>query len=295
MRTLVTGGAGFIGSTLVDRLLASGHHVDVVDDLSTGSFANLADARRESSGRLKIHQHDVCDDGVVDVIARREPEVVFHLAGPTRRSQPVTPPRALATVVVGAAQVFEAAVQAGARKVVVAGSARAQLGDTVRAAAARAVVDLADLHRRRHGLEHTVVLLPTVFGPRQHRGTEASVVATFAERLVTGQPCVLHRGGTQTRDLLYVDDAVDALVKAVDRGDGLEVGVGTGTQTAIVDLHRAMAAIVGADVEPVPGAARPDDPDAVVVDPERARIYLGWEPWTPLAEGLTDTIVAIGG
>lgn len=294
MKVLVTGGAGFIGSTLVDRILASGHEVDVVDDLSTGSFANLADARREASGRLKIHQCDVCDDQLVDVVVRRQPEVVYHLAGPTRRGDRGSPVRALASVIVGAAQALEAARAAGARKVVLAGGARASLGDTVRATAQRTVVDLADQYRRLHGLEHTVVVLPTVFGPRQHRGTESSVVATFAERLVTGQPCVVHRGGAQTRDLLYVDDAVDALVKAAEHGDGLQVEVGTGVQTSIGDLYRAMAAVVGVDAEPVPGAARPDDPDAVSIDPTRAKLYLGWESWTSLAEGITDTIVAVG-
>ncbi len=294
MKVLVTGGAGFIGSTLVDRILASGHEVDVVDDLSTGSFANLAEARREASGRLKIHQCDVCDDQLVDLIARRQPEVVYHLAGPTRRGDRLPTVRSLASVVVGAAQALEGARAAGARKIVVAGSARGAMGDTVRATGQRTVVELADQYRRLHGLEHTVVVLPTVFGPRQHRGTESAVVATFAERLVTGQPCVVHRGGEQTRDLLYVDDAVDALVKAADHGDGLQVEVGTGVQTSIGDLYRAMAAVVGTDAEPVPGAARPDDPDAVPIDPARAELYLGWVSWTALAEGITDTIVAVG-
>lgn len=294
MKALVTGGAGFIGSTLVDRILAAGHHVEVVDDLSTGSFANLAEARREASGRLKIHQCDVGDDQLVDLAVRRQPEVVFHLAGPTRRSERMSAASELAGVVVGTAQALAAADAAGARKIVIAGAARASVGQSTRSIAQKTVIELADLYRHRNGLEYTVVVLPTVFGPRQHRGTESSVVATFAERLVTGQPCVLHGGGVQTRDLLYVDDAVDALVKAVDHGDGLTIEVGTGTQTSIADLHRAMAAVVGSEAEPVPGAARAGDADAVPVDPARAKIYLGWQSWTGLAEGITDTIVSVG-
>lgn len=295
MKILVTGGAGFIGSTLVDRILAEGHEVDVVDDLRSGTLANLAAARAESSGRLKIHQCDVRDDGVVDLLARRRPEIVYHLATSTDRSEEVRPGSAASIDVGGTVQVLEGAVAAGAAKVVVAASARARASASVRATTRCFVEDLVVRYRELHDLEHTIVVLPTVFGPRQRPGRESSVVATFAARLVAGSPCVVHGTGEQSRDLLYVDDAVDALTKAATAAPGLTVEVGTGRQTSVRNLHRALTAMLGVDAEPVPGAPRPDEPGAVAVDPARAEMYLGWRPFTPLAEGLTDALVGLSG
>jgi UDP-glucose 4-epimerase len=293
VNVLVTGGAGFIGSTLVDRILAEGHHVEVVDDLSTGSLANLAAARRDAGGRLKIHQCDVRDAAVTDLVVRRAPEVVYHLATSTDRRTPVPAATWAEIDVVGTVRVLEGAVAAGTRKVVVTDSIRAQLTASLRARTRRMAADLVLGQRELHGIETTVLELPTVFGPRQRRGVEGSVVATFADRLVHGRPCVIHGSGDQTRDLLYVDDAVDALVKAASAGDGLRLAVGTGTSTSIANLYRAVAAIVGSDAEPVPGAPRPEEPGDVRADPARARIYLGWSAFTALPEGLADTVVSV--
>ena len=293
MRVLVTGGAGFIGSTLVDRLLAAGHEVDVVDDLRSGTLANLADARGQSSGRLKIHQCDVRDDATVDVMAHRSPEVVYHLATSTERTEEVSNGTSASVDVAGTVQVLDGAIRAGARKVVVAASARARAGSSVRCRVRCMVEAVTEHYRESQGLEHTIVVLPTVFGPRQRPDREGSVVATFAERLVRGAPCVVHGTGEQSRDLLFVDDAVDALTKAATQGDGLTIEVGTGHQTSVSNLLRALAAMVGTDADPVPGAARPDEPGVVAVDPTRAELYLGWVPFTPLAEGLTDAVVSL--
>ncbi len=293
MKILVTGGAGFIGSSLVDRILAGGHEVDIVDDLRSGTLGNLAGARAEASGRLKIHRIDVRDDSLVDIVARRRPEVVYHLATDTDRSGRSTNSAAASVDVAGTVQVLDAALAGGAGKVVIASSARARSGTSVRCRTRLVVDDLAVQYREAHGLEHTTVVLPTVFGPRQRPGSESSVVAAFAERLVHGQPCVVHGSGEQSRDLLYIDDAVDALVKAATTADGLTVDVGTGQQTTINSLFHALAAMVGNEDESVPGASRDGEPGSVEVDPARAAIYLGWKPFTPIAEGLTDAVVSL--
>ena len=292
MRILVTGGAGFIGSALVDRLLAEGHEVEVVDDLSTGSLANLADARRQGSGRLKIHQCDVRDPAITDLVGSRQLDLVHHLAAATDRRTAASAAARAETDVVGTLRVLEGAARAGAGKVVVGGSAAAHVARTVPAAVRRVVAELVEAHRRSVGLECTVVDLPTVYGPRQRPGREGSVVATFVARLVEGKPCVIHGTGDQTRDLLHVDDAVDALDKAGTAGSGLQLAVGTGRQTSIRNLHRALVAILGVDGEVVPGAERDGEPGAVPVDPSRAKMYLGWEPFTDLAVGLTDTLAS---
>jgi UDP-glucose 4-epimerase len=292
---LVTGGAGFVGSTLVDRLLAEGHRVDVVDDLSTGALGNLAAAREharlEGSGALKIHQADVLDDGLVELVARRSPEVVVHLATCTARSGR-SAHRQVVRDVAGTVRVLDAAVAAGARKVVCVAGARAQ-ADEVRGIADRAVHEYLGAYEARHGLARTTVVLPTVYGPRQTPRTESSVVAVLVQRALAGEPCVRHGDGTQARDLLYVDDAVDALVKALDRADGEVVEVGTGAATTVVDLLDAVQVAAGVEVPVVPGERRPFEPGTVVTDPRRAAALLGWQPFTSLDDGLALTVEAV--
>jgi len=291
---LVTGGAGFIGSALVDRLLAEDHRVDVVDDLSTGSLANLAAAREASrrlgTGALKIHQADVLDDGLEALLERRRPEVVVHLATCTAKAGRRAPAQVVQDVA-GTVRVLDAAVAAGTPKVVCVAGARAQ-ADEVRGIPARAVHEYLGAYEARHGLRHTTVVLPTVYGPRQTTRTESSVVAVLVQRALAGEPCVVHGDGSQGRDLLFVDDAVDALVRALDHADGAVVEVGTGRAVAVTELQAAVADAAGVEVPVVAGERRPWEPGDVVVDPRRAATLLGWEPFTPLAEGLALTVTA---
>jgi UDP-glucose 4-epimerase len=291
---LVTGGAGFIGSALVERLVAEGHHVEVVDDLTTGSLANLASARdqarHEGAGALRIHQADVHDDGIAALVERRHPEVVIHLAGASAKAGR----RATAQVVhevAGTVHVLDAAVAAGARKIVCVAGARSQ-ADVVRGIPARAVHEYLTAYEDRHGLAHTTVVLPTVYGPRQTTATESSVVAVFVQRALAGQPCVVHGDGRQSRDLLYVDDAVDALVKAAVHADGATVEVGTGVATTVSELQALVARVAGVECLQVPGERRVHEPGEVVTDPRRAATLLGWEPWTSLEDGLGQTVAA---
>jgi UDP-glucose 4-epimerase len=293
---LVTGGAGFIGSTLVERLLAEGHHVQVLDDLSTGSLANLGaarhQARQEGTGALRIHQAAVHDEGLEALLDRHRPDVVVHLAGATAKAGRRAPDQVVHDVA-GTVHVLEAAVAAGSRKVVCVAGARSQ-ADVVRGIPARAVHEYLAAFQDRHGLAHTTVVLPTVYGPRQTTATESSVVAVFVQRALSGQPCVVHGDGSQTRDLLYVDDAVDALVKAIEHADGATVEVGTGQATTIAELQRLVASAAGVECPQVPGERRPHEPGEVVTDPRRAATLLGWEPWTTLEDGLAQTVGATG-
>jgi len=308
MRALVTGGAGFIGSTLVDRLLAEGHAVDVIDDLSSGSLANLADARANRDHELKLHQIDIRDPSVVELIARRQPEVVFHLAAQADVRVSVARPVFDAEVnVIGSLNVIEGARQAGARKVVFASSGGTIYGEPdpselpVRethpqhpispyGVAKKVVTDYLFAYRTLHGLEFTSLALANVYGPRQDPHGEAGVVAIFAGLLLEGKPCTIFGDGRQTRDFVYVDDVVDAFVRAADRGSGLTCNIGTGQETSVNELYATMAEAAGVDELPIHAPARPGELARSALDPSRAGIHLGWEPWTDLRTGVTEVL-----
>ena len=298
MKALVTGGAGFIGSNLVDRLLAEGHQVDVVDDLSTGSLANLSDARRSPDGRLTFHQLDVRSPALGELMRRCRPEVVYHLAAPPAGAGPL---EGAEGHVLGSLTVLEAARMGGVQKVVFTSGAciygepdpadlplresHPQRPVVLAGVGKKAVSDFLFAYREMHNLEFTALSLAHVYGPRQVAGPDGPVVAAFADRLVAGQPCVIHGTGGSTRDFVYVDDVVDALARSAQRGGGLLVNIGTGHETAVRDLYRAMAAQAGVDAPAVRAPGRPGDVRRISLDPGRASIHLGWKPWTTLAEG----------
>lgn len=295
MNFVVVGGAGFLGSHLVDRLLADGETVDVVDDLSRGSLANLSDAR-SVGGALKIHHLGAGSPEMVSLLGLRRPDVVYHLAAVPR----VDPTAGeLAEAFASTVHLLDGIRAQRIAKVVVALPATALYGRPanrdlpvkeqaleprgVRGVIARATIDLLTTHREHDAVEFTALALSSVYGPRQHR--DAGVVAAFVEAARTGTAPVIHGDGRQTRDFLFVDDAVDALVKAGERGSGLVVNVGTGEQTPIRDLWTAVSGVSsGAHVAPVNG--HPDDLPRFAVSPVRARIHLAWSPWTSLGEGI---------
>jgi UDP-glucose 4-epimerase len=305
---LVTGGAGFIGSTLVDRLLAEGHDVDVVDDLSTGSLANLTEARAAKGVEFTFHRIDIRTPEVAELIARRKPEVVFHLAAQMDvRVSVARPVFDAETNIIGSLQVLEGARQAGARKVVFASSGGTIYGDPdaeslpVRethpqqplspyGVAKKAVGDYLVAYRQLHDLEFTALALANIYGPRQNPHGEAGVVAIFVQRLVAGEPCTIYGDGSSTRDYTFVDDVVDAFARSIDAGDGLLLNVGTGVETGIRRLYDAVAHAVGSDAEPVYAAERPGELYRSCLDPGRARVHLGWRPWTTLEQGIGATV-----
>ena len=300
-RALVTGGAGFIGSTLVDRLLAEGQTVDVVDNLSAGSLANLAEARAEGGGRFNFHQLDVRSPDLVDLMVRRKPGVVFHLAAQIDVRVSVADPVLDADInVLGSLRVLEGARSAGARKVVFASSGGTIYGSAehlpVKEAqpqkplspygvAKKAVGDYLFAYRELHGLEYTALALANVYGPRQDSHGEAGVVAIFAGRLLAGEPCLIFGDGKQTRDFVYVDDVVDAFSRAGERGSGLLCNIGTGTETSVNELYTAMAQNAGVNQPPIYVAARPGELQRSSLDHSRATMHLGWKPWTSVNTG----------
>lgn len=308
MRALVTGGAGFIGSTLVDRLLAEGHQVDVIDDLSSGSMANLADARTTPDHRFTLHRIDICDPGVVELIERQAPEVVFHLAAQVDvRVSVADPVRDAMVNVVGSLNVLEGARRAASRKVVFASSGGTIYGEpdperlpideshtqhpiSPYGVAKKVVSDYLFAYRELHDLEFTSLALANVYGPRQDPHGEAGVVAIFAGRLLAGETCRIFGDGEATRDYVYVDDVVDAFVRAAGRGSGLVLNIGTGVETSVNHLYATMAQVAGVDRSAELAPARGGELARSSLDAGRAEIHLGWKPWTDLPAGTTSVL-----
>jgi UDP-glucose 4-epimerase len=306
VKALVTGGAGFIGSTLTDRLLAEGHEVDVVDDLSSGSLANLSDARAQPGRRFSFHRLDVRSGAMTDLIVHRKPEVIYHLAAQLSVTVSVAKPVLDAEInIIGSLNVCQGAVKANTRKVVFAGSGGTLYGTpeslplreghpqhpiSPYGVAKKAVGDYLYYYREVHGLDFTVLALGNVYGPRQDPHGEAGVVAIFATKLLERDRPTIFGDGEQTRDFVYVDDVVDAFVRAADKGGGLTVNVGTGTETSVQQLFDAMARVTGLEEPARYAPPRSGELARSALDPGRAEIHLGWKPWTDLDTGLRRTV-----
>jgi len=306
VHALVTGGAGFIGSTLVDRLLAEDWRVDVVDDLSSGSLANLGDARALPERRFSFHRLDVASGAVVDLITHRRPDVVFHLAAQMDVRVSVQRPVFDATVnIIGSLNVCEAAVAAGVQKVLFAGSGGTLYGavdeiptregapqhpESPYGVAKKAVGEYLHYYRAVRGLDYTVLALANVYGPRQDPHGEAGVVAIFANKFLSGERAVVYGDGSQTRDFVFVDDVVDAFVRGADKAGGQLLNIGTGVETSVSHLYEAMARLTGSAPAPQFAPARDGELARSALDPGRAARSLGWAPFTPLEDGLARTL-----
>lgn len=299
MNVMVVGGAGFLGSHLVDRLLAEGDSVDVVDDLSTGTLANLAEARMSataSGGSLRFHHLDIASSEATSLVGMRKPDVVYHLAPLPGRAATV---QELGAAFTGTMALLEAMRVNRVPKVVVALPASVMYGRPgsrdlpikeqplmprgIRGVIARATVDVLVSHREHDAIEFTALAFSSVYGPRQR--PDSGVVAAFHHAASQRQQPRFVGDGRQTRDFLFVDDAVDALVRAGSKGSGLVINVGTGEQTTVRDLWALLSA--NSSLTPILQPATADHLQRFAVSPVRARIHLSWSPWTTLADGLT--------
>lgn len=305
MRTLVTGGAGFIGSTLVDTLLAEGHEVTVLDDLSRGSKNNIGEAL--ATGRCALAEVDVTSAALGEAVRSARPEVIFHLAAQIDVRASVADPQQDARVnVLGTLNLAEAARAAGTRKLVYSSSGGSIYGSSDRLplaeqaplapespyATSKVAGELyLDTYRRLHGLECTHLALANVYGPRQDPHGEAGVVAIFAGRLLTGRPTKVFGDGGNTRDYVYVDDVARAFLAAAgETGGGKRYNIGTGVQTSDRELHRLVAAAACAPDDPEFAPARLGDLRASALQASRAREELGWHPTVDVAEGVRRTV-----
>jgi UDP-glucose 4-epimerase len=299
VRALVTGGAGFIGSTLVDALLGEGAEVSVVDDLSRGR-------REQVAAAAAFHRVDVVDDAFAAVVAATRPDVVFHLAAQIDVRRSVSDPVLDTRInVLGTVNVLDACVRAGVRRVVFASSGGVLYGDTdvlptpethpcapasAYGAAKLAGESYGSVFAQVHGLEFVALRYANVYGPRQDPHGEAGVVAIFAERLLEGGDAVINGDGGQTRDYVHVDDVVAANLSAAQTPHLGAFNIGTGVACDVNELYSHIARAAGVSREPRHGPAKLGEQRRSVLDISRAATLLAWRPRMKLDEGLSQTV-----
>jgi UDP-glucose 4-epimerase len=310
MKALVTGGAGFIGSNLVDALLARGDEVAIVDDLSTGRRENIDEGLANGA---TLAEADIRDRGALeDLFARERPEAIFHLAAQIDVRKSIADPAFDASINVGGtANVLEAARTAGTRRIVFSSTGGAIYGegdgqdlplaeDAPLAPEAPygqskfAGEGYLALYERLYGLSTVPLRLGNVFGPRQDPLGEAGVVAIFCGRLREGQRPTVFGDGRQTRDYIYVGDVVAAMLAAAGSETTGPVNVGTGVETDVLELVRALGELGGAgEFEPEFAPPRTGEVQRISIDPSRAERELGWKAQTDLGDGLRLTLDSI--
>jgi UDP-glucose 4-epimerase len=287
MRAVVTGGAGFIGSNLVDALIERGDEVVVVDNLATGK-------RKQLNPAARLLEHDIREPYNV------EADVVFHLAAQADVQTSMNRPMYDAAVnVVGTVNVLQASPGA---QVIFASSGGAGYGECpVPAKEETPFLPLSPYGiakkcgeeyllgwNRIHGTTHVPLRFANVYGPRQDAGLEGGVVAIFLERLARGEEAAIFGDGGQSRDFVYVDDVIDALLATVGKSGG-PYNVGTGEDVTVAELHDACATVAGVDAKPQLAEARLGDVRRSVLDATLIERELGWRARVPLEEGLRRT------
>jgi UDP-glucose 4-epimerase len=312
MRAAVTGGAGFIGSHVVDALVDGGAEVLVVDDFSRGTWAHLGKTLGYGQQLVEL---DVCDGFAVDEAFRSfRPELVFHLAAQIDvRVSMDQPARDAAVNVLGSVNVFAAALAASARRVINTSTGGAIYGATEVVPTPESVPadpvspyglskltaeHYARWFRRTHGLDVVTLRYGNVYGPRQDPRSDAGVIAIFCDRVLTGRRPIVLGDGRQTRDFVFVADIAAANLAAATGGElpHSEYNIGTGTEISVLELAQAVAAAAGVDptaFEPDFAPARPGELLRSCLDVTRARRELALPPPTPLSEGLAHTLKAL--
>jgi UDP-glucose 4-epimerase len=309
MRALVTGAAGFIGSTLIDRLLADGHQVVGIDNLSTGVAANLEHAlgyNAMSARKFTFVRADIQAPELTDIVAGTNPNVIFHLAAQVDLRASVNDPQFNARCnVLGTINLCEASRRADVRRIVYAASGESRYGasclpvyeiDKVDPLSPYAVAKLAGemylrAYAEMYGLAPISLALGSVYGPRQSpRG--GCVIAALGSAMITGRPYTVYRDGAAAHDYVYVDDVVDAFVRAGSAS--IETtgtyNIGTGQHVTVTEVQHLISAVLDGSSPPEFTAARTSELHAIALNATKAEKELGWKPAVDLAEGILRTI-----
>ena len=299
MKVMVTGGAGFIGSHLVDRLIQEGHEAVVVDNLSTGK-------RKHVNRAARLYKLDVQSPRLERVFRKERPSVLMHLAAQMDIRRSVEDPIFDAqSNILGTINVLEQAVRHGSRKVVFASSGGAIYGEQevfpapeshpTRPLSPYGISKLAGefylaYYQQHSGIQYVSLRYSNVYGPRQDPHGEAGVVAIFTQKMLSGEQPIVNGTGRQTRDFVFVEDVVDAHLAVMGQGVQGCYNVGVGEETSINELFGMLADLTKSGSKQVHGPAKKGEQARSVVDSTKLRQELGWEPRTPLSEGLSRTV-----
>ena len=299
MKVLVTGGAGFIGSHIVDRLIQEGHEAVVVDNLSTGKKKNL---NREA----RFHKLDILSPKIKKLFQKEKPDMISHHAAQMDVRRSVADPIFDAQVnILGLLNVLESAVGCGAKKVVFASSGGAVYGEQeifpapethpVCPVSPYGISKLSGEHylyyyQKSAGLNYVGLRYANVYGPRQDPFGEAGVVAIFSQKILLGDQAIINGNGKQTRDYVFVEDVVEAHMIALEEGRQGVFNVGTGVETSVNQLFRFLAEITGTKVKAVYGPEKRGEQIRSCLEYARLKKEADWEPKVPIQEGLKRTV-----
>ena len=299
MNVLVTGGAGFIGSHVVDALVNRGDRVTIVDNLSTGARVNL----NPSAHLIEI---DLRSDKLAGVFLQVRPETVFHLAAQASVAVSVANPREDAEVnIEGTVNLLEQCRGSGVRHLVYSSTGGALYGEPQRLPCAEdhpvspvspygvskyTAEKYVEVYGHLYGLDYTILRYANVYGPRQDPYGEAGVVAIFARRMLKGEEVFIFGDGGQVRDFVYVEDVAQANLMALERGNGHAFNIGCGAGTSVNEIFGQLRDLTGYQKKAIYSERRPGDIYKIYLDPSKARRELGWEPRVTLEEGLRRTV-----
>lgn len=299
MKILVTGGAGFIGSNVVDRYIADGYDVGVVDNLSTGKKANL-------NPRAKFYRIGVEEADLEEIFKKEKPDIVNHHAAQIDVRKSVAEPVSDAEInIIGSLNLFQQCTKYKVKKVIFASSGGAGYGEQVEFPAyeehplqplspygiTKVSVELyLYFYAVIYGLEYTILRYSNVYGPRQDPLGEAGVVAIFTNAMLGNEVPVINGDGNQTRDYVYIDDVVEANVLSLSKGSGQAFNIGTGIETDVNELAEKLRNLIGYKGEIRYGSPRPGEQKRSVINPAKAKDMLGWSPKVSIDEGIKKTI-----
>lgn len=298
-KILVTGGAGFIGSSLVDKLIEMGHELIVVDDLSSG-------LKEYINPLAKFYNTDICSQEMLKIFTEEKPEYVFHLAAQIEVAKSMLDPKHDAEInLAGGFNILESARINGVKKVIFSSTGGAIYGDTdsipTKEDSPTYPVSFYGIHKlafekylnayyHNYNLDYTVLRFANVYGPRQFKGGEAGVVSIFVDNAVNNKTSCQFGDGKQTRDFVFIDDVVRALVLAMEKEAKREINIACGIESSLLDIRQALSLALGREILVEEKAAKPGEQRRSCLDNSLAKELLTWEPEFTLTKGIAKTV-----
>jgi UDP-glucose 4-epimerase len=298
MRFLVTGGAGFIASHIVDRLIKEGHHVAIVDNLSSGKESNI-------NPKAKLYKIDICDPGLETVFEVEKPDYVSHHAAQISVVISVRDPQLDAQInVIGALNVLQQCIKCNVKKLIFASTGGTVYGEPeylpadekhpTKPLCPYAINKLTFenylyMYGVVYGLNYSVLRYANVYGPRQDPHGEAGVIAIFTQKIIDGVQPIIFGDGKATRDYIFIDDVVDANMIALEKGDREIYNIGTAIETDVNEIFRLLKKEFGFTKDAINGEKRPGELQRISIANDKAKAELGWYPKYTLEQGIKKT------